>query len=70
MELNTKERPLDVRPLDSFPAFNGTPRFNTEFTRALHLFLSLAGPIQSTSPHPTSPRSTCPINKSVKKTNS
>jgi hypothetical protein len=34
------ERPLDVRPLDSFPAFHGTQRFNTEFTRALHLFLS------------------------------
>jgi hypothetical protein len=52
------ERPLDVRPLDSFPAFHGTRRFNTEFTRALHLFLSLAWPIQSTSPHRTFPRST------------
>jgi hypothetical protein len=51
------ERPLDVRPLDSFPAFHGTWRFNTEFTRALRLFLALARPIQSTSPHPTSPRS-------------
>jgi hypothetical protein len=51
------ERPLDVRPLDSFPAFHGTRRFNTEFTTALHLFLSWARPIQSTSPHPTSPRS-------------
>jgi hypothetical protein len=51
------ERPQDVRPLDSFPAFHGTLRFNTEFTRALHLFLSWARPIQSTSPHPTSPRS-------------
>jgi hypothetical protein len=30
----------DVRPLDSFPAFNGKRKFNTEFTRALHLFLS------------------------------
>jgi hypothetical protein len=45
------------RPLDSFPAFHGTRRFNTEFTRALHLFLSWARPIQSTLPHPTSPRS-------------
>jgi hypothetical protein len=45
------------RPLDSFPAYHGPRRFNTEFTRALHLFLSLARPIQSTSPHPTSPRS-------------
>jgi hypothetical protein len=51
------ERPLDARPFDSFPAFHGTRRFNTDFTRALHLFLSLARPIQSTSPHPTSPRS-------------
>jgi hypothetical protein len=52
------ERPLDVRPLDSFPAFHGTRKFNTESTTALHLFLSLARPIQSTSPHPTSPWST------------
>jgi hypothetical protein len=46
-----------VRPFDSFPAFYGTRRFNTEFTRPLHLFLSWARPILSTSPHPTSPRS-------------
>jgi hypothetical protein len=45
------------RPLDSFPAFYGTRRFNTEFTRALQLLLSWARPIQSKSPHPTSPRS-------------
>jgi hypothetical protein len=51
------ERPPVVRPLDIFPAFHGIRRFNTEFTRALHLFLSLAIPIQSKSPHPTSPRS-------------
>jgi hypothetical protein len=50
-------RAFIVRPLDSFPAFHGTRRFNTEFTRALRLFLFLARPIQSTSPHPTSPRS-------------
>jgi hypothetical protein len=31
--------------------------FITVITRALHLFLSLARPIQSTTPHPTSPRS-------------
>jgi hypothetical protein len=30
----------EIRPLDSFPAFHGTRRFNTEFTTALHLFLS------------------------------
>jgi hypothetical protein len=45
-----------VRPLDSFPSFYGARRFFTEFTRALHLFLSCARPIQSTSLHPTSPR--------------
>jgi hypothetical protein len=51
------ERPPDVRPLDSFPSFYETRRFSTEFTRALHLFLSWTRPIQSTLPHPTSPRS-------------
>jgi hypothetical protein len=45
------------KPLSNFPAFHRTRGFNTEFTRALHLFLSWARPIQSTSPHPTSPRS-------------
>jgi hypothetical protein len=48
---------LEVRTLDGFPAFYGTQKFNTEFTRALHLFLSWARPIQSTSPQPTSTRS-------------
>jgi hypothetical protein len=51
------ERAPVVRPIDSFPAFYGTRRFSTEFTRALHLFLSWARPIQSTSSHLTSPRS-------------
>jgi hypothetical protein len=37
-----------VRTLGSFPAFYGTRRFSTEFTKALHL---------STSPHPTCTRS-------------
>jgi hypothetical protein len=50
------ERSLAVWTLDSFPAFYETQRFNTEFTRALHLPLSWARPIQSTSPHPTSTR--------------
>jgi hypothetical protein len=40
MKLSTTREPLYVRPLDSFPAFYGTRRFNTEFIRALHLFLS------------------------------
>jgi hypothetical protein len=33
-----------------------TRRFNTELTRALYLYLSLARQIKSTSPHPTSPK--------------
>jgi hypothetical protein len=33
------KRPPVVRLVDSFPAFYGTRRFNTEFTIALHLFL-------------------------------
>jgi hypothetical protein len=41
-------RPPVVMTLDSFPAFYGTQRFNTEFTRALRLILSWARPIQST----------------------
>jgi hypothetical protein len=51
------ERPSVVRTLDSFPAFYGTRRFNTEYTRPLRLFLSWARPIQSTSPHPNSKKS-------------
>jgi hypothetical protein len=30
------------RPLDGFPAFYGTQKFSTKFTRSLHLFLSWA----------------------------
>jgi hypothetical protein len=39
------ERSLVVWTLDSFPAFYGTRRFNTEFTRALSLSLSWARPM-------------------------
>jgi hypothetical protein len=46
-----------VKPLDSFPAFYGTRRFITAFTRVLYLSLSLTRPIQSTPPYPISPRS-------------
>jgi hypothetical protein len=49
------ERPPVVKPLNSFPAFYGTLRFITAFARAHQLSLSWARPIQSTSPHPTSP---------------
>jgi hypothetical protein len=34
------ERPQVVQPLGSFPAFYGTLRFSTAYTRALHLYLS------------------------------
>jgi hypothetical protein len=44
------ERPPVVRPLHTFLAFYGTRKFITEFTSALHLFLSWDRPIQSTSP--------------------
>jgi hypothetical protein len=44
--------------LVQFPAFYGTPWFITAFTtRAHHLSLSSARPIQSTPPYPTSCRS-------------
>ena len=40
-----------------FPAFHGTRRFITALTSVRHLSLSLASPIQSIHPHPTSWRS-------------
>jgi hypothetical protein len=40
MERSTTREATIVRPLDSFPVFHGTRRFNTQFTRVLHLFLS------------------------------
>jgi hypothetical protein len=43
--------------LKKFPAFYGTRRFITAFTRACHLSLSWARLIQSMLPHPTSRRS-------------
>jgi hypothetical protein len=52
------ERPPVVKPLDSIPAFYWTRKFITTFRRALHLFLSWARLIQSTSPHPISILST------------
>jgi hypothetical protein len=50
------QRSLVVWTHYSFLAVYGTRRFNTEFTRALHLPLSWARPFQSTSPHSTSTR--------------
>jgi hypothetical protein len=46
-----------VQPLGSLQAIYGTRRFITEFTRALHLYLSWARPIQSTTLSPISKRS-------------
>jgi hypothetical protein len=46
-----------VQPLGRFPAFYGTRRLITEFTRALHLYLSWAKRIQSTTLTPISKRS-------------
>jgi hypothetical protein len=43
-----------VQPLGSFPAFYGTRRFITEFTRAPHLYLSRARQVQSTQHNPNS----------------
>jgi hypothetical protein len=44
-------------PLGSFPAFYGTRRSITAFTRALHLYLSWARPIQTTTLNLISKRS-------------
>jgi hypothetical protein len=40
IELALLEEPPIVQPLKNFPAFYGTRRFNTVFTRALHWSLS------------------------------
>jgi hypothetical protein len=47
-----------VQLLKNFPAFYGTRKFITSFTRALHLSLSWARSIQSIPSHPISLRST------------
>jgi hypothetical protein len=46
------EKPPIVQPLKNFPAFYGTGRFNTLFTRALHWSLSWAISVRSTPSHP------------------
>jgi hypothetical protein len=48
-----------VQPLKNFPAFYGTRRFITAFTRALHWSLSWARSIQFIPSHRISLRSTC-----------
>jgi hypothetical protein len=52
------EELLIVQPLRNPPAFYGTRRFNTVFTRALRWSLSWAISIKSTPSHPISLRST------------
>jgi hypothetical protein len=46
-----------VQLLKNFPTFNGTWRFITVFTKALHWSLFWARSIQSVTPHPISLRS-------------
>jgi hypothetical protein len=51
------EKPQIVQPLKNFPAFYGTGRFITVFTKALHWSLSWTRSIQSMPPHLISLRS-------------
>ena len=51
------EKLTGLQLVKKFPAFHGTPRFITAFTRVCHPSLSWANPIQSIYPHPTSCRS-------------
>ena len=46
------EKLTGFQPVKKFPAFYGTRRFITAFTRAHHLSLSWASSIQSIPPHP------------------
>ena len=51
------EKLTGLQLVKKFPAFHGTRKFITAFTRVRHLSLSWASPIQSIYPHPTSRRS-------------
>ena len=51
------EQLTGLQLIKKFPAFHGTRRFITAVTSVRHLSLSLASPIQSIYPHPTSWRS-------------
>jgi hypothetical protein len=57
-----------VQPFKDFPAFYGTRRFITAFTRALHWSLFWARSIQSISSHPISLRFTPPQELKKQKT--
>ena len=51
------EKRTGLQVVKKFTAFHGTRRFITALTNFRHLSLSLASPIQSIYPHPTSWRS-------------
>ena len=51
------EKLAGLQIVKKFPAFHGTRKFITALTSVRHLSLSLANPIQSIYPHPTSWRS-------------
>ena len=51
------EKLTGLQLVKKFPAFHGTRKFITALTSVRHLSLSLASPIQSIYPHPTSWRS-------------
>jgi hypothetical protein len=57
VELSTAREATTCAATRYFPAFYGTRRFITEFTRAFQLYLSWARPIQSTTFNPISKRS-------------
>ena len=48
------EKLTGLQLVKKFPAFHGTRRFITALTSVRHLSLSLASPVQSIYPHPTS----------------
>jgi hypothetical protein len=49
VELSTTQEATSCAATRSFPAFYGTGRFITAFTRVVHLYLFRASPIQSTT---------------------
>ena len=51
------EKLTDLQLVNKFPKFHGTRMFITALTSVRHISLSLANPIQSIYPHPTSLRS-------------
>ena len=58
MEQSRSGKLTGFQLVEKFPAFYGTRRFITTFTRVQHLSVNGASLIQSMPPHPTSCRST------------